>query len=241
MPATKQESSLSVRSHACRHAKACAAFWPVLMFVALGMGLSSHCAAQAISKPTSTALSDESPQLVSYDHGQLRIVAHNVSLATVLEAIEKQTGAKVEFPATGAGEPIYVESGPGPARDVIASLLNGSKFNYIILGASGSAEIVARIILTPRPGPQIQANAGAMQTASATPATEPEAYGVAFSTGEDDGQPEAQAPPPPAPAEAQPAENGEKTLGQKLDELQKQQMKQLDAQAQAAQADAPQQ
>jgi len=45
----------------------------------------------------------------------------------------QQTGAEIEIPS--ATERVVTHLGPGPARDVMADLLNGSRFNYVLLGS----------------------------------------------------------------------------------------------------------
>jgi len=103
------------------------------------------------------------PPQVSYQAGQLSIVAHNSTLADVLRAVRKETGAEVDFPA-GANDRIVTDIGPGPARDVLAKLLNGSHFNYVMLGSPSDPTMVQRIVLTSKAG---------TETASATPPPSP--------------------------------------------------------------------
>jgi len=81
----------------------------------------------------------------------LTIEAENSTLADILRAIRKQTGAGVEIPPN-ATERVVTHLGPGPARDVLASLLNGSHFNYVMLGSPTEPEKVDRIILTSKSG-----------------------------------------------------------------------------------------
>ena len=42
--------------------------------------------------------------------------------------------------------------GPGPARDVLAALLNGTHFNYVMLGSPAHPDSVERLILTSNSG-----------------------------------------------------------------------------------------
>src|SRR5689334_9678548 len=62
------------------------------------------------------------PPQVSYQNGQLTIVAPNSTLGDILRAVHKQTGAEIEVPE--AKERVVTHLGPGPARDVVADLLN---------------------------------------------------------------------------------------------------------------------
>lgn len=85
---------------------------------------------------------------VSFQNGQLTIVAPNSTLGDVLRAIKKQTGAEIDVPA--ANERVVTRLGPGPARDVIAELLNGSRFNYVLLGSADNANLLTRVVLVPK-------------------------------------------------------------------------------------------
>jgi len=91
------------------------------------------------------------PPKVSFSNGMLTIEAENSTLADILRAIRKQTGAGVEIPPN-ATERVVTHLGPGPARDVLASLLNGSHFNYVMLGSPTEPEKVDLIILTSKSG-----------------------------------------------------------------------------------------
>lgn len=91
------------------------------------------------------------PPTVSYQNGQLSIVAPNSTLSDILQAVKSKTGASIDVPA-GANERVVSRFGPGPARDVLAALLNGSHFNYVMIGSDTNPTSVAQIILTPRTG-----------------------------------------------------------------------------------------
>jgi hypothetical protein len=104
------------------------------------------------------------PPQVTFQNGLLTIVAQNSTLGDILHAVRSQTGAAVEVPAN-ATERVVGHLGPAPARDVLASLLNGSLFNYVMLGSESDASALERVILTPKP-------AGATQQ-SATTAAQP--------------------------------------------------------------------
>ncbi len=104
------------------------------------------------------------PQVI-YQAQQLTIVARNSTLGDVLRAVRLQTGAIVDV-SGNAGERVVGQFGPGPARDVVAALLNGSHYNYVLLGSVQNPNILEHVILTPRP-------AGSESSAPAqTPAAE---------------------------------------------------------------------
>lgn len=85
------------------------------------------------------------PPQVSYQNSQLTIVAPNSTLGDILRAVRKQTGAEIEIPP--ATERVVTHLGPGPAREVIAELLNGSRFNYVLLGSPADNSVLTRVVL----------------------------------------------------------------------------------------------
>ena len=87
--------------------------------------------------------------LVSYQSGELSIVAHNSTLADVLRAVRKLTGAEMEVPPN-ATERVVADLGPGPAREVLAELLNGTHFNYVMVGSATDPAAVQSLMLTPK-------------------------------------------------------------------------------------------
>jgi hypothetical protein len=90
------------------------------------------------------------PPRVTYQNGLLTIDAQNSTLSQVLRAVQAQTGASVEMPSSAANERVMMQVGPGRPRDVLNTLLNGSKFNYIILGMIDNPGGVQKVILTTR-------------------------------------------------------------------------------------------
>jgi hypothetical protein len=93
------------------------------------------------------------PQVI-YQSGQLTILAPNSSLADILRAVRKQTAAEIEIPAN-ANERVVTNLGPGPAREVVAELLNGSRFNYVLLGSPSDASRLTRVVLVAKTGADV--------------------------------------------------------------------------------------
>jgi hypothetical protein len=91
------------------------------------------------------------PQVI-YENGQLSIVAQNSTLSSILVAVKARTGAQLEMPADTVNDRVAVKLGPGNPRDMLASLLEGSRFDYIVLGSATDPTAVEQVILTPHQG-----------------------------------------------------------------------------------------
>jgi len=87
------------------------------------------------------------PPLVTYRDGLLTISATNSTLSQVLQSVQSKTGAAVDIPPGGGSERVASTIGPGRPQSVLATLLNGSKFNYVILGEPNNPGAVQKIIL----------------------------------------------------------------------------------------------
>lgn len=87
------------------------------------------------------------PVSVSYQNGMLSIYSNRATLSQVLYEVHLKTQAEVGIPAGAEREEVIVDLGPGPARDVLGALLNGSPYNFIFVGNENSLE---RVILTRR-------------------------------------------------------------------------------------------
>ena len=92
------------------------------------------------------------PVDVRFQDGLISIRTQKATLAQVLYEIHRQTGADIAVPAGAEQELVAVSLGPAPPKEVLAALLNGSHYNFIILGADGDAAILQRVILSPRFG-----------------------------------------------------------------------------------------
>jgi hypothetical protein len=87
---------------------------------------------------------------VTYENGKLTIIAPNSTLADVLRAVRKQTGAEIEIPT--ATDRVVTRLGPGPVQEIMSELLNGSRFNYVLLGSPQNADVLRRVVLVPKSG-----------------------------------------------------------------------------------------
>jgi hypothetical protein len=87
---------------------------------------------------------------VSFHDGLLSIRAYKASLSEVLFAVHQRTGAEVAIAAGAEQEQVVADIGPAPAPEVLAQLLNGSKFNFLILSAANDPRMLDRVILSAR-------------------------------------------------------------------------------------------
>jgi hypothetical protein len=131
------------------------------------------------------------PPQVSFSNGMLTIAAQNSTLSDILRAVRAQTGAAVEIPPN-ATERVVINLGPGAPRDVLAALLNGSHFNYVMLGSPTNPAKVDRVILTSKAGAIPDTSSASMpprqNNVAGAPMDEPDAQPVpdsAEAAGED--------------------------------------------------------
>ncbi len=157
---------------------------------------------------------------VTYQDGQLTIVAPNSTLGDVLRSVRKYTSADIDIPAT-ANERVVTRLGPGPAREVMAELLNGSHFNYILLGSSEDANELVRVVLVPKTGPDTPGSDAVAKDATPQAANAVDTTDPLEDTAED--TPE-QGPVEAEQPTAAPEQQGIKTPQQLLQEMQQRQL-----------------
>ena len=197
------------------------------------------------SPPSPEQMPAMAPQ-VSFKGGLLTIVARNSSLGAILQDVETQTGASIDMPGTPSDR-VVGQFGPGPAGEVLASLLNGSHFNYVLLGSPQNPKVLQRVVLLakssaseePTPAPQA---ASAFPTGLPRQAFVPPSEDSDDTSAQDDTEdmtdpvPNTEGQPPDQNAGDQNAQPAIKTPQQLLQELQRQRQ----AQQQPGQPGAPQ-
>lgn len=204
----------------------------------------------ALPKATETQPANQSeapPPIAELKDGKLTVHANGQDFAAVLDAVRSATGVAIDMPAESQPEAVFMNLGPVSSKSALMALLDGTRYNYVMIGSQDDPQSVSRLILSER-----SSEPGSAMVASAAPtgaAPGPELYGGQGVHPDEDAQnAEPVAPvPPPAPPSVIPssvptginiqqmAAKANKTPGQILDELQKQQMQVLDDQA-AAQA-----
>ena len=127
---------------------------------------------------------------VQYQDGRLSIRADKVSLAEVLNEVHSKTGTEIPIPPGAAQEQVVANIGLLPIREALTALLNGSRFNFIMVGSDGDPTKLKSVILSFR-------NGGVSQPAIASP--EPAVAG-----GQPDPAPQPEMQPQPEPPQPQP-------------------------------------
>ena len=137
------------------------------------------------------------PLVVSFKAGLLTISANKASLSDILAAVQKRTGANIELAPGADQEKVVAEIGPASAPEVLSRLLNGSRFNFLILSSPTDPNTLDRVILSTRPDGAGPAYRPLQPLVQADEAPQPEP--------QPEPQPPQAAPPPnPNPAEGHP-------------------------------------
>ncbi len=139
---------------------------------------------------------------VSFSNNELTVVAQNSSLGEILNAIRAATGMKVDGPSASADR-VTAKIGPAPVRDVLLSLLEGSRLDFAILGSATDPTVVERLVLSAR------STGGDTNYASATQQPQPTEPSDSASSDDDDNPGFAQ---PATAAPAQPVKTPEQLL-----------------------------
>jgi hypothetical protein len=90
---------------------------------------------------------------IHWDSKGLSIEAANSSLRQILQEVTTTTGAKVE--GLDTDERVFGTYGPGPAKDVISQLLQGTGYNVLMIGDQGQGT-PRQIVLSSRHGAAAQ-------------------------------------------------------------------------------------
>lgn len=115
-------------------------------------------ATQPASRETATTLSPTFPEMtppkppkVTCVGDQLTISADNSTLGSVLSAVHACIGVEIDIPESASGSRVFEELGPGPARQVLETLLSGTNFNFAIGSSATNPERIDAVLLIERP------------------------------------------------------------------------------------------
>jgi hypothetical protein len=134
------------------------------------------------------------PLDVWFHDGLLKIRSNKATLSEVLFAVQQRTGAEIGIPAGAEQEQVVVDLGPASAPEVLSQLLNGSKFNFLIVSAPDNPRQLDRVILSQRNENLVVSRAPIPNNNVAN--NHPDE--------DDDDAAHATPPPPPAPRPSQP-------------------------------------
>lgn len=188
--------------------------------------------------PVPATLMNSSPVKpnVTLQNGQLTIDAPNSSLSDVLSSVHRVTGATLEGPTPG--ERIAIKLGPGSPEQVLNALLQGTAYDYVIVGTPGAPENITRIVLATSGGGEADGSepgpADRPGPPGATPGDVPHRHGMFSprqppetspedaSSGEDEQaqpQPQPEQQQPDAQQQQQPAQKSPEDLFKELQQL----------------------
>lgn len=183
------------------------------------------------------------PPVAQVAGGQLMIHANGQGFASVLHAVGTASGVDIEMPAESAVDPVFMNMGPVSAKEALIALMDGTKYNYVMMGSRSDPGIVTRLILSERSSATVGAPlvAAASEAAIASQSSvyggqgfqeDAEAMNAASSPGQSPTNVPAVIPSsvPTGINVDKLAAQSNKTRGQVLDELQKQQLQTLDNQ-----------
>lgn len=132
---------------------------------AIGLVAVRASAQQAPQQPAQAQLApaaaDAAPHaaaapLVTYEHGQLTIIAENASLSDIMAALHSAMGTQVDMPAGSSSERVWVHLGPGSAHKILSDLFANTDLDYIVQGSPtdpGAIRSVALSVRAPDSGP----------------------------------------------------------------------------------------
>jgi hypothetical protein len=113
------------------------------------------------------------PPRITFQNGLLTLESTNSRLADVLNGV--RTKANIQFEGLDpAPERVAIKLGPAPADEVLASLLQGSRFDYVILGHPDDPHSVVRVLLTAKTGSPMAAMGNQAPVKQPQPAEEEE-------------------------------------------------------------------
>lgn len=139
-PAAQSTTAHATSRHTTAHRRA------AVRRAALHPGKPAAGGSAAPPKPNWPAEQPANPAQVTWDSQGLAIQASNSSLEQILHDVSAETGVKLE--GLNQDERIFGNYGPGPAREVLSRLLDGSGYNVLMIGGGGD-EPPQQIILSP--------------------------------------------------------------------------------------------
>jgi hypothetical protein len=95
--------------------------------------------------PPRPAEQPPNPATIQFNNGLLTVRAQNSSLVNILTQIQHQTGLVID--GLGHDQRVYGQYGPGNISTTLSALLDGSGYDFVIVGG-GSGHAAPRLILS---------------------------------------------------------------------------------------------
>lgn len=102
--------------------------------------------ASAPPPPVPPADQPANPATVDFRQGLLSVHAQNSSLVAILDQISRQTGLVIE--GLSHDQRMYGEYGPGKIAATLSALLDGSGYNYVIIGSDAGHSSTQLVLST---------------------------------------------------------------------------------------------
>lgn len=106
--------------------------------------------------PVPPAQQNASPATIKFAQNSLSIDAQNSSLMQILNQVAHDTGLQIE--GLDRDERIYGQYGPGPVANTLTTLLNGSGYDYVLVGGNADTP-PSKLLLSPAASSASGANA----------------------------------------------------------------------------------
>jgi hypothetical protein len=90
------------------------------------------------------------PPQVTFEDGQLSIIADNARLSEIMTALRAVMGVDVDLPPSVARQRIWVRLGPGPARKILRDLLDNTELDYVIQASETDPDGIRSVALSVR-------------------------------------------------------------------------------------------
>jgi len=90
------------------------------------------------------------PPKIVCNGDQLTITANNSTLGSILAEVHRCSGAQIDAPDAAKAAHIFDNLGPGPAHQVLDSLLSATGFDYVIGASDSNPDKVESILLVAR-------------------------------------------------------------------------------------------
>lgn len=173
--------------------------------------------------PTPEQMAPTAPR-ITYQNGLLSVESMNARLIDILNGIRSKAGIQFEG-LQQSPDRVAGKFGPAPPGEVLTNLLQGSRYDYVIIGTPENPALVQRVILTPTAGAAAAAgnSPAGVEAAQQANGDEDDSSDDDSSAADETAQPQQQQPLPGQPV----GENGAKTPEQLLEELKRMQQQSL--------------